>query len=1038
MLSDSPRVKSARRPASIQVQLFLGFGLILALALAIAVIGYVSLRSLQWGTQATIEQAEHIRRLSLGIDRDFLSARQSEARFLNSWRSIGPQAASERYMTEVHALLAQARTKLDDLDALLVAAGDGQLRSLVEQTAALRPLLDTYETAFHSMVTDILRRADPNMGLDRVLKDSLDRLEADVSPLPKPDLHLLILRLRANEQAYFGAGRQEYYDNVRLAVDKFVNLVRASRPADLSTEFTRLTPSNLIDRAQAYLQTFSELVALEQRVQVFTTIFQEVSSDINLITERLNAEGESGLDRARVRMRALGNQITVALAASASLALGLALVVSGALARRIVGPLADLSRAALQIGRGNLDVRLPASKIREIADLSETMEQVAGQLRALIGSLEARVAARTEQLRASADVSRAAVSVLDPDRLLHDVVNLITNRFGFYYAAVFLIDENGRYAVLRDATGEAGRILKERGHKLEVGGQSMVGFATAQRRPRIALDVGEEAMRFANPLLPETRSEIALPLVVGDRALGALDVQSTQEAAFDEASAAVLQGMADQIAIALNNAALYAESQRNVNTMNELLAVSSDIARSRTLPELAGLALSRVHALVGVDSYYLGLVNENQTELRLVVHVLGGVDVSDMMAALPLRSPRLNSLQGAGGTESAERGATPDPSGRPPTLRGEGGWLVAGGLNEHVIRTRKPLRISASEAAARAAESGIHDRAGPRLPLSRASASAGVEEAQPGAFLVAPLVVGERVLGVIGFQDMRPGSFFSDDQERLAITLARQIAVALDNLRLSEETRQALADLDAANRLLTGQAWRARAGGSLSGEWRAGEWLSPSTGSPLPLSSLGVGDFAGQALSATEGAQAQVSHGAQGSADGTPGRPPARRADPRAEGARAGGRLTIPLRIRGEAVGEFDLLPHGDGDQWTLEEVTFAQSLVDQVGQTLETARLLEETERLAGRERRINEINARVRQTVNIDGILQTAVDELGRSMKAARVVARIGVPDSSSDSSPPSVGDPDTDLEREVSDPEQREGEWGREGEGEGASHA
>jgi GAF domain-containing protein len=228
--------------------------------------------------------------------------------------------------------------------------------------------------------------------------------------------------------------------------------------------------------------------------------------------------------------------------------------------------------------------------------------------------------------------------------------------------------------------------------------------------------------------------------------------------------------------------------------------------------------------------------------------------------------------------------------------------------------------------------------------------------------LGAPLVVGDRVLGVLCFQDMRPGSVFSDDQERLAVALARQIAVALDNLRLVEETRQALADLDAANRLLTGQAWRqyALTARSLSGEWQAGAWVSGVGMSP-----------------------------AQVSVDGVPGR------------------LTIPLRIRGEVVGEFDLLAPstlppsgvagqalGDEYRWTPEDVAFAQSLVDQVGQTLETARLLEETERLAGRERLINEMNARVRQTVDVDGILQTAVDELGRSLKASRVVARIGVP--------------------------------------------
>jgi GAF domain-containing protein len=99
-----------------------------------------------------------------------------------------------------------------------------------------------------------------------------------------------------------------------------------------------------------------------------------------------------------------------------------------------------------------------------------------------------------------------------------------------------------------------GRILKAREHQLEVNKRSMVGYAITQRRARIALDVGADPVRFANPLLPDTRSEIALPLIGGNRVLGALDVQSTQPAAFDESSAVVLQAMADQIAVALNNA----------------------------------------------------------------------------------------------------------------------------------------------------------------------------------------------------------------------------------------------------------------------------------------------------------------------------------------------------------------------------------------------------------------------------------------------------------------------------------------------------
>ena len=179
--------------------------------------------------------------------------------------------------------------------------------------------------------------------------------------------------------------------------------------------------------------------------------------------------------------------------------------------------------------------------------------------------------ARTERLHASADVGRAAVSILDTNQLLREIVNLITDRFGFYYTAVFLADGTNKWAVLREATGEAGRVLKERKHQLEIGGQSMVGTAMKTRKARIALDVGDEAVRFANPLLPDTRSEIALPLVVGTRVIGALDVQSTQMAAFDEASAAVLQSMADQIAIALSNTLQFQQAQTTLQRTRQTI-----------------------------------------------------------------------------------------------------------------------------------------------------------------------------------------------------------------------------------------------------------------------------------------------------------------------------------------------------------------------------------------------------------------------------------------------------------------------------------
>jgi GAF domain-containing protein len=180
------------------------------------------------------------------------------------------------------------------------------------------------------------------------------------------------------------------------------------------------------------------------------------------------------------------------------------------------------------------------------------------------GSLESRIAARTLQLKAVNEIGRASSATLDPEELIERVVNLITSQFGYYYSALFLVDEKGEQAELHSATGDAGRVLKENKHHLRVGGNSMVGMAISTREARIALDVGSEPIRFENPLLPYTRSEIALPLIMGDSVLGALDVQSTKAGAFGPQEIETLQGMANQVATGLENARLYQTAQKNL------------------------------------------------------------------------------------------------------------------------------------------------------------------------------------------------------------------------------------------------------------------------------------------------------------------------------------------------------------------------------------------------------------------------------------------------------------------------------------------
>jgi len=260
-------------------------------------------------------------------------------------------------------------------------------------------------------------------------------------------------------------------------------------------------------------------------------------------------------------------------------------------ARSLAAPITALTDVARKVAQGDLNVQAEASTEDELGLLARTFNDMTGQLRMSLRNLEGLVRQRTAQLQTTNEVGQAVSSILDPDQLVRHVVQLISERFGFYYAAIFLLDESGGWADLREATGEAGRILKERQHRLQVGGRSMVGSAISTRQARIALDVGAEPIRFDNPLLPDTRSEIALPLMVGERVLGALDVQSTKEAAFSQDDIQTLQNLANQVTVAIENARLFVQTQ---NLARRQALINDITARIQRAPDIQSILTTTV------------------------------------------------------------------------------------------------------------------------------------------------------------------------------------------------------------------------------------------------------------------------------------------------------------------------------------------------------------------------------------------------------------------------------------------------------------
>jgi len=251
---------------------------------------------------------------------------------------------------------------------------------------------------------------------------------------------------------------------------------------------------------------------------------------------------------------------------------------SFAINNSFTAPLQPLNEAASEIIKGNFDARVEVKSRDELETLATTLNTMTDTVKDLVASLEKRVYERTielqqanqegekrgKQYEAIAKVAQAISTQKNLQELLPQITNVISEQFGFYHVGIFLNDALNKYAVLVAANSAGGKRMLKRGHQLKVGAQGIVGYATGMKRPRIALNVGDDSVFFNNPDLPDTRSEVALPLMETGNILGALDVQSTEPNAFSEKDLEVLSVLAELVSIAIENAKLYEKMDRSL------------------------------------------------------------------------------------------------------------------------------------------------------------------------------------------------------------------------------------------------------------------------------------------------------------------------------------------------------------------------------------------------------------------------------------------------------------------------------------------
>jgi GAF domain-containing protein/HAMP domain-containing protein len=390
----------------------------------------------------------------------------------------------------------------------------------------------------------------------------------------------------------------------------------------------------------------AEVTRLESKLQ---QLGNDVSSRLEIIVNQnvnqVTAANEEVLSDARQNVT-LGFALVI-------IGFVLAIIFSALVSISITRPLAELRQSAESFQKGSMDFVIQIGGADELTVIARIFNELTRQVSELIYSLENRVAVRTNELnnaikyierRAKQFEAIAKVSQsISTSTSLHDLLpytsEVISEQFGFYHVGIFLNDEHNQYAILSAANSPGGKRMLARGHQLKVGEQGIVGHVTSAGEPRIALDVGQDVVYFNNPDLPETHSEMALPISISGKVAGALDIQSTESNAFSNEDLEVLSALADQVSLAIQNARLYDQTQK---TIAEAEVIQRQYLRDTwsRLPKeegFMGFRYSALGATIIKTNAEMALLNQSkrQTEINVPITLRG-----ESIGTLSIQVPR--------------------------------------------------------------------------------------------------------------------------------------------------------------------------------------------------------------------------------------------------------------------------------------------------------------------------------------------------------------------------------------------------------------
>ena len=587
------------RDISLARKLLISFSLLAFLALAVGVVSLIGLTRVQNSFQAALNEGTALLETSQHMGADLLTARRHEKDFLLRWQDQGFGTAYANYVFPNQAALIEMRNHNKELLAFASVIEKDQARFYTEAQykADLITLYDNtnlYEQNFRWTVQLIQERGFQNTGLEGQLHSAVHEIENRIYEREGLEsMVITMLQIRRHEKDYLLRGEQEYVDNVHSLAIQLKSQIAASEVLEATEK------SEMIALTNQYIVSFDALVEKNAEIAVATDAFREAAQTMEPIVAKIATTGAS-LSLQEVQAAEIDSTRTLLFSSlTVAFALLIAIFLSITLSRQITQPVRVLTVAAHELEIGNYDSHAEVTSGDELGTLAGAFNSMAKQLKQSV----VLVTKRAADLQTVAEVSSSTSTVLDTEKLLWNVSNLTKERFGLYHAHIYMLNEAEDTLILVAGAGDAGRQMVSEGRSIPIDReQSLVARAAREHRGVIVNDVRSAPDFLPHPLLPDTRSELAVPMIVNDKVIGVFDVQSDVVDQFTPENANIQTIMAAQIAVAVQNARSYAEVQARAEREALVSSIGQKIQNTSTVESALQVAIRELGRAVGQET----------------------------------------------------------------------------------------------------------------------------------------------------------------------------------------------------------------------------------------------------------------------------------------------------------------------------------------------------------------------------------------------------------------------------------------------------